>query len=321
MPSFRAPSFMGGGKPGIKPPSFVSKAPPSKTTTPTVSSPVPDLAPAPAPDQVTDSHVQALAKYMGYGPVSPETQTHRDLKEVLRRMSEEDKGVPIMDLIASAGKARVEELLDSVRNDPERLEKSKEFMGSESELTPEEFGLDPEDRAGLMLPGEEAEEAKQDMKRKRLDPDDVRSEPRSEDRWGDIPKTYDPADEGESERLKRFQGSSEKVTKVSNWVGSNCAFAKSAALRHDEVTAELSIEEIQRTLRALVNIRDTTQSDNERHYADGYIVQMDKDLSGMAEDAKRYLKSVNAQAGRPAPWDYFAGREKPPAEAGSVDRQ
>lgn len=195
MPSFRAPSFTK-PKSGIRPPppSFVEKAPVSREA-PKIQAPEPVPAPGPS-DQVTDSHVQALAKYLGYEPVSPETSEHRDLKEVLRRMSEEDAGVPIMDLIASSGKARLVDLLDSVRNDPERLENSKEFMGSESELAPEEFGLDPEDRSGLMLPGEEAEEAKQDKKRKRLEPDDVRSEPRSEDRWGDIPETFDPGQEG-----------------------------------------------------------------------------------------------------------------------------
>lgn len=263
MPSFRAPSFMGGGKPGIKPPSFVSKAPPSKTTTPTVSSPVPDLAPAPAPDQITDSHIQALAKYLGYGPVSPETHVHRDLKKVLRRMSEDDPGVPIMELIANSGKARVQELFDSVSRAQVAPEPEKTFFGEPMSSPPDSTDpIAPEQQTGLdgteegfLSPGAVTtedpvgtEEEVHDLPRIKDDPsrreeDEVEvvdevdegvdeggePEPEEEEESEFWPGgEYDPADEGESERLKRFQGSSEKVTKVSNWVGSNCAFASNS---------------------------------------------------------------------------------------------
>jgi hypothetical protein len=237
----RAPSFMGGGKPGIKPPSFVSKAPASKTTTPTVSSPVPDLAPAPAPDQVTDSHVQALAKYMGYGPVSPETQTHRDLKEVLRRMSEEDKGVPIMDLIASAGKARVEELMSFVGRTSAETE-TEEVAPDPWTLDPEQLEADPESLGdGVLLPGEESSDVpvEEDV----VGPVDFESEPDEVEEVEEDPENVDVGledDEGDLEEAVATDYIPDSFDealgdeawkpgrRASNWVGSNCAFASNS---------------------------------------------------------------------------------------------
>jgi hypothetical protein len=156
-------------------------------------------------------------------------------------MSEEDKGVPIMDLIASAGKARVEELMSFVGRTSAETE-TEEVAPDPWTLDPEQLEADPESLGdGVLLPGEESSDVpvEEDV----VGPVDFESEPDEVEEVEEDPENVDVGledDEGDLEEAVATDYIPDSFDealgdeawkpgrRASNWVGSNCAFASNS---------------------------------------------------------------------------------------------